>query len=95
MSQLASIVIAYVRSSAVRYAILIFALCAVTAGARADDLDERFKRVTTGLTRGAIAALMGQPNAEAITHRFSVPEARLLWKSGPPHIPNRRRQNDV
>lgn len=54
----------------------VFLGCAV---ASAEDTDTKFIRISMGLTRDAVLAILGHPDAETSSTVLGVPYARLRW----------------
>jgi len=53
----------------------------ISLATAADDLDAKFREVTVGLTREAVTALMGRPDADVESQTLTVPHSRLKWTS--------------
>jgi hypothetical protein len=57
-------------------------ICGTCTKLSAADLNEKFKQISFGITREAVIALMGAPDAEINTNTLGVPHAKLRW-NGP------------
>ena len=66
-------------ASAVISALLMCGTCVTLMAA---DLNEKFKQISFGITREAVIALMGAPDAEINSNTLGVPHAKLRW-NGP------------
>lgn len=61
--------------------LMIAALCAGGSGARAQDIDLDFHFLKFGLSRKAVVALLGTPDATAEWRTLAIKHYRLVWLS--------------
>jgi hypothetical protein len=57
-------------------------MCSTCTSLLAADLNEKFKQISLGITREAVIALMGAPDAEINANTLGLPHAKLRW-NGP------------
>ena len=57
-------------------------ICGTCECILAADLNEKFKQISLGMTREAVIALMGAPDAEVNANTLGIPHAKLRW-NGP------------
>ena len=62
-------------------AVLAAAFCSSCSVAGAQDIDAKFTRISMGLTRDAVLAILGHPDAETNSTMLGVPYARLRWNA--------------